>query len=571
MKSEEVENKREGRYPVGGFQAELLDKMLELGFISSDQIQTLRERSAGRGATLAETALLENLLHSDAKGWILAEALGISFLEIDPESVSLSLCDILPEALARENLMVPIGMESDRLTLAIADPFRHEAFSAVESMTGLSVRLVICPRRTIATILSRFYPDLFQLSPADLDGGLIDSEEAEKWVSQGGVRRVAEKALLYAAATGLENVRMFPAGEKVLLAGKGEAGNVLLLSFPLRFRRILIDAFVELAEASKGSEAMSGKVFQLESASGVVSFRLSFVRGLSGAEVIVKVLPDQKEGISLDSVGLNREQVEITRKIISKGNGFYLVSSPGPEGVATTLFTMLREICRTETRVVTVEEQFQLRNEGYIQLERRDAERQFGGRWARLAESLEPDALMIEHVSDPSEFSDLIHLAQGGVTVLCGVRRFNFDRTLRTLLSLDVDPFILARVTRIVMHQRLVNILCQECRRPVPAKPSLRMVGEKYREPLEKIIEGSSFFVPAGCDNCRGKGYSGKIALVELLPFTPGVENIVSSDLWMEEKLGRLLEEDFYSAIHSVEDLLLRGMVTFDEVLPFFR
>lgn len=556
---------------MGGFQAELLEKMLELGFLSSDEIQKLKERSAGRGATLSETALLENFLHSDAKGWILAEALGIPFLEIDPESVSLSLCDVLPEALARENLMVPIALENGRLTLAVADPFCHDVFTAVESMTGMPVRLVICPRRVLAAIISRFYPDLFQLSPADLTGGMISSDEAEKWVSQGGVRRVAEKVLLHAAATGLDNVRMFPVGGKVLLSGKGEAGNVLLLSFPLRFRRILIDAFVELAETGKGPGAVSGRVFQLESASGVVSFRLSFVQGLSGAEAIIKVLPEQKAGITLDSVGMNREQVEITRKIISKGGGFFLVSSPGPEGVATTLFTLLREICRTGARVVTVEEQFQLRNEGYIQLERRDAEQQFGGKWTRFAESLEPDVLLIEHVSDPSEFSELIHLAQGGVTVLGGVRRFNFDRTLRTLLSLDIDPFILARVTRLVMHQRLVSLLCLECRRPVPAKPSLRMVGERHKAQLEKIIEVSSFYMPSGCERCKGKGYSGKMALVELLPFTPGVENIVSSEVWLEEKLGRLLEEDFYSAIRSIEDLLLRGMVTYDEVLPFFR
>ncbi len=556
---------------MGGFQSELLDKLIELGFISPDEIQNLKERSAERGTTLSEAALLENILHFDAKGWILAEALGIPFLEIDPDSVSRSLCDIIPESLARENLMVPIALENNRLTLAVADPFCHEAFSAVEAMTGMSVRIVVCPRRTLAAILSRFYPDLFQLTTADFAGGLIGSEEAEKWVSQGGVRRVVEKALLYAASTKLENVRMFPAGEKVLLKGKGESGSVLLLSFPLRFRRILIDAFLDLAEAAKGHEMVSGKIFQLESASGVVSFRLSFVQGLSGIEAIIKVLPDQKSGLTLDSVGLNQEQVDIARKVIAKGSGFFLVSSPGPEGVATTLFTLLRTIYRPGTRVVTVEEQFQFRNEGYIQLERRDAEQQFGAKWTRLAESLEPDALMIEHVSDPAEFSDLIHLAQGGITVLCGIRRFNFDRTLRTLLSLDVDPFILARVVRLVMHQRLVNLLCLECRRPVPAKPSLRMVGERYRTHLERIIEESSFYVPAGCEHCKGKGYSGKMALVELLPFTPGVENIVSSDVWLEEKLGRLLEEDFYSAIRTVEDLLLRGMVTYDEVLPFFR
>ena len=195
---------------------------------------------------------------------------------------------------------------------------------------------------------------------------------------------------------------------------------------------------------------------------------------------------------------------------------------------------------------MTVAEQFQFRTEGYIQLERRDAEQLFGGKWTRLAESLEPDALMIENVSDPGEFSDLIHLAQGGITVLCGVRRFNFDRTLRTLLSLDVDPFILARVTRLVMHQRLVNLLCLECRRPVPAKPSLRMVGEKYRAHLERIIE-ESCSSSLHCERCRGR------VLRE-----NGARGASAVHLaWKHRFLGHLVEESWAPA----DEDLFRGAV----------
>ena len=155
--------------------------------------------------------------------------------------------------------------------------------------------------------------------------------------------------------------------------------------------------------------------------------------------------------------------------------------------------------------------------------------------------------------------------------VLCGIRRLNFDRTLRTILTLDVDPFTLAHVMRLAMHQRLVKLLCMECRRAVPAKPSLRQVGERYREELERVVADSSFYLPAGCPNCGGTGYSGKMALIELVPFTPGVENIIASDMDLDEKLAALLAEDFYSAVESVHDLLRRGMITYDDVLPFFR
>jgi type II secretory ATPase GspE/PulE/Tfp pilus assembly ATPase PilB-like protein len=178
---------------------------------------------------------------------------------------------------------------------------------------------------------------------------------------------------------------------------------------------------------------------------------------------------------------------------------------------------------------------------------------------------------MIEHLPDPAALAGLLHLAQAGTLVLCGIRRFNFDRALRTLLTLDVDPFILAHVMRLVLYQRLVKLLCMECRRPVPARPSLRMVGERYRGELERIVADASFYLPSGCPKCGGTGYSGRMALIELIPFTPGVQNIVASEGTLEEKLFRLMEEDLYSAAQSVQEMLRGGMVTYEDVAPFFR
>jgi len=550
---------------------DLFEKFLALGYVAPDDLKELKERSSALGIPLAEAALLTDRLHPDARAWILSESLGIPFLEVEPDSIPVDLAHLFPEALARESRIVPIAREGDRVTVAVTDPFRHGAFAVLEEMTGLSLRMVVCPGRTIGEILARFYPDRSGIAPFDLGEGLIPREEAEKWLSEGGKKRVCGQILLHAASRGMSGVRMSPVGRDVVIEGRSEAKPVRLLSFPLRFRKPLFDAFQELAGVSVGSELPPETIFHLESETGVVALQASFLRGLSGPEVIVKILPDLRAGISLDSVGFNPGQLDITEKVLRKGNGLFLVSSPGPEGVATTLFAMLREGYRHGLRAITVEERHRFRNEGYIQLDRRQASVRFSGDWSRLAESLEPDILMIEHLPDPAVLAELLHLAQTGTLVLCGIRRFNFDRTLRTLLTLDVDPFILAHVMRLVLHQRLVKLLCLECRRPVPARPSLRMVGERYRSELERIVADASFYLPSGCPKCGGTGHSGRMALVDLIPFTPGVQNIVASEATLEEKLSRLMEEDLYSAAQSVQEMLRRGMVTYEDVAPFFR
>jgi type IV pilus assembly protein PilB len=560
-----------GICPVPTVTDGLFDKFLTLGYVSPGDLKEMKERSSALGIPLAEVALLDGRLHTDARAWILSEVLGIPFLEVEPDSIPLDLAHLFPEALARAHRIVPIARDGNRVTVALSDPFSREKFAILHEMTGASFRIVVCRGRTIDGILARFYPDPSGLGPLDLGKGAIPQEEAEKWLSEGGKRRVCKQVLLHAATRGMSGVRIFPVGRDVVIEGRTAEKAVRLLSFPLRFRKPLVDAFLELAGVPGGSEFPPETVFHLESETEVVALQASFLRGLSGPEVIIKILPGLKAGISLNSVGFNPDQLDVTEKVLRKGNGLFLVSSPGHEGVATTLFAMLREGYRPGHRVITIEEHHRFRNEGYIQLDRRQAEERYSGDWSLLAESLEPDILMIEHLPDPAALAGLLYLAQAGTLVLCGIRSFNFDRTLRALLTLDVDPFILAYVMRLVMHQRLVKLLCMECRRPVPAKPSLRMVGERYRDELERIVADSSFYLPSGCLKCGGTGFSGRMALVELIPFTPGVQNIVSLEGSLEEKLSRLMEEDLYSAAQSIQEMLKRGMVTYEDVAPFFR
>ncbi|GAB4232943.1 MAG: hypothetical protein OHK0028_08510 [Deltaproteobacteria bacterium] len=549
----------------------LLDRFLKLGYIGSDDLKEIRRRSPAPGVSLFESALLADRLHPDARAWILSEALGIPFFDADPGDVPAGLSDLFPESMAREKRIAPVSRDGTRLTVAVADPFLHKTFAAVEEMTGLSLRIVICPARTISAILDRIYPAGPAIGPSDVGEGEICRDEAEEWLSAGGARLVCEKVLVHAASRGMTSLWISPVGRDVAIEGRRKGKIVRLLSFPLRRRALLFDALQELAGASPGDALPPVTVFPIESDAGVVAFQVSFLLGLSGPEAVVKILPDLRSGISLDSVGFNPDQLEITQKVLHKESGLFLVSSPGTEGGATTLFAMLRERFRPDRRVVTVEERHRFRNEGYVQLDRRQVEERFPGGWHRLAEALEPDLLMIEHLPDPSGLADLLHIAQSGATVLCGIRRFNFDRALRTLLTLDVDPFILAHVTRLLLHQRLVKLLCMECRRPVPAKPTLRMVGERHRDELAKVVSEASFFLPSGCPKCRGTGYAGRMALIDLLPFTPGVQNVVASEAPLEEKLSVLTAEDFYSADRSVYELLRRGMVTYEDVIPFFR
>ncbi|HWS16163.1 MAG TPA: hypothetical protein VN450_08250, partial [Candidatus Methylomirabilis sp.] len=187
---------------------DLLQKLQRLGYIAPNDLKEMKKRSAASGIPGPEAALLSDRLHPDARAWILSESLGIPFIEVEPDTVPLSLSTLIPEAMARQNRIVPISREGDRLTVASADPFRHGTFAAIEEMTGLSLRLVVCPMGTIGAILARLYPDPSGIEPSDLGEGAISRKEAEEWLSAGGARRVCGQVLLHAVARRMSSVRM---------------------------------------------------------------------------------------------------------------------------------------------------------------------------------------------------------------------------------------------------------------------------------------------------------------------------------------------------------------------------
>src|SRR5512135_1173738 len=107
-----------GPCPVPSVADDLFDKFLALGYVAAHDLKEMKERSSALGIPLAEVALLADRLHPDARAWILAESLGIPFLEVEPDSISLDLAHLFPEALARENRIVPIAREGNRVTVA---------------------------------------------------------------------------------------------------------------------------------------------------------------------------------------------------------------------------------------------------------------------------------------------------------------------------------------------------------------------------------------------------------------------------------------------------------------------
>jgi len=170
--------------------------------------------------------------------------------------------------------------------------------------------------------------------------GSISRMEAEKWLSEGGKRRVCSQLLLHAASRRMSGVRMFPVGRDVVVEGRSDSNVVRLPLLSPTVRKPLFDAFLELAGVPAGSDLPPETIFHLESEAGVAAFQASFLQGLSGPEVIIKILPDLRVGSPSTPSASTPASSTSSKRSCARERALHRFF-PRARGAATTLFSML--------------------------------------------------------------------------------------------------------------------------------------------------------------------------------------------------------------------------------------
>jgi general secretion pathway protein E len=269
-------------------------------------------------------------------------------------------------------------------------------------------------------------------------------------------------------------------------------------------------------------------------------FRVSTLPTISGESIVLRILDNKKAYIPLDKLGLDNNIYNQLHKNIHHSNGMILITGATGSGKTTTIYSILNKLNDKKRKIISLEDPIEYNLDGIMQV---NIDNEIGLDYHTVLKNIlrqDPDVLMIGEVRDTLSLKIAIQASLTGHLVLATLHTNGARESIGRLLDLEAEPFLIASVLRYILSQKLIRVLCDNCK-------------EEY------IKDGSKLYKAKGCKECNMSGYSGRIIVCESLEMDDGVSALITNSQTLdglESTINEILYEKVLEGVTSLEEYL---------------
>ena len=422
----------------------------------------------------------------------------------------------------------------------------------------------------------------------DTSGMIKKGSKLEDLAKDVPVIRVVDTLLEYAIFEGASDIHIEPAEKSVIVRYRIDGILRDAMNLPKELQdgmlaRIKILANLKLDEHRLPQDGR----FKIENKDYKISFRVSLIPVYDGEKVVMRLLDESQKALSLEGLGLQKKALEIVKKNLKKPNGMNLVTGPTGSGKTTTLYTMMDILNTPGVNIATTEDPIEYR---MPRVNQSQVQPKIGFTFAAGLRALlrqDPDIIMVGEIRDKETATIAINAAMTGHLVLSTLHTNDAPSTLPRLLDMGIEPFLVSTTVNLILAQRLLRKICQNCitsytltEKEVAQleKDSEIDIGKitqmltESKETTKKIDKSKGFgsilfFKGKGCNKCGGLGYKGRIGIYEVLDMSDEIKEMVSTRADADEIKAKAIESGMLTML---EDGFLKakaGVTTIEEVL----
>lgn len=548
--------------------------LVENGFLKEDQLEEALEKQRSEPGKKLGDVLLELGYVSETQ---LAQALSIRlkvpFIDLTTTKIDIEAVKKIPEAIAKKNCCVAFQMNDSRLTVATDDPINFYIFEELKVISGMEIHAMIATRTAINETISKAYSqqtvsnvmdNLNKEYTGNTDSVIQDDPESGERVDNAPIVKLVNTIVETSFRMNASDIHIEPFKDRtrIRLRVDGELIEQMKVKPAAHnslITRIKILGGMNIAEKRIPLDGRFGMTID-----GVnLDVRVSTIPTVYGEKCVIRLLSTADEKTrKITDLGMTLYNYEMFKQIIRSPHGVMLVTGPTGSGKSTTLYATLGELSKPNVNIVTVEDPCEKKIDGVNQVQ---INAKAGLTFAAALRSIlrqDPDIVMVGEIRDGETADIAIRAAITGHLVLSTLHTNDAASTILRLVDMGVAPYMVASSLVGVIAQRLVKLLCPECKEKVmltdPA--DLRLVGKT--EPVEicKAHYG-------GCRSCHNTGYKGRTAIHEIIVSSNDIKELISSGATAEQ-IGEQAEKNGTKLLRSnVTDMVLAGTTTLDELV----
>jgi type IV pilus assembly protein PilB len=528
--------------------------LIEKGLLTPEQLQDALRVQQTTGRDLAQI-LVDQALVSERDAYeAKAYEMGLPFVDLDRTTPDPSAVNVVREHIAKRYNVMPVKKEGNVLYLAMADPNNVMAIDDVRVNSRCAVRPVLAAPGAIEDAIRRAYGGSAVAGdgsvpagegggtparPADLKASVMsevaaysargDLEEDEKAVlreaEEGPIVRAANIIIQRAIDERASDIHVEPQIRNVRIRYRIDGVLHEVLTLPKYIQAPLISRYKIMAEMNIAEKRLpqDGRI-PIRYQNKDYDLRVSSIPTPLGEKIVMRILDKTRVLIGLNKLGFTPETQARLEELVMQPQGMVLSTGPTGSGKTTTQYSILHKLNSVEKNILTIEDPIEYQLPGISQVQ---VNRKAGLTFANALRAFlrqDPDIIMVGEMRDLETAEIAIEAALTGHLVLSTLHTNDAPSAVIRMIDMGVEPYLIAATVTGVLAQRLARRVCQKCKQPREIRAAdLRAFGFQVEDPdqMVTIWEGT------GCEECRYRGYKGRIGIFELMVVNAEIAELI--------------------------------------------
>lgn len=566
--------------------ATLIQQLLKKGFIDEEQANSLESEVKENKKKEEELLVEKKVVPEDVLFSLRSESLNIPFKKVEAGEVPLETLELIPEETVKYYRMIPLSKKDNLLEVGMIYPEDLKAQEALKFLAHqgkFNYQISLITPANFNELLKQYRSLKGEVGKAleELKVELKEEktartvEEVERLAEEAPITKIVTVILKHAVDGEASDVHIEPCRDRMRVRFRLLGNLHSSIFLPLRVHPAII-ARIKILSNLKIDETrvpQDGR-FSTEIDDRNIDFRVSTFPTALGEKVAIRIL-DPTIGLKkFDDLGLEKRNFEVVKKAAQRPYGLILATGPTGCGKTTTLYALLQLLNKERVNIITLEDPVEYLIEGINQSQIKPEIHYDFARGLRHVLRQDPDIIMVGEIRDEETAFLVSHAALTGHIVLSTLHTNDALGGIPRLIDLGIKPYLVPAALSCVVAQRLVRKLCSSCRKEVKPKKEINDLILKEIENLPpaakkkvKIKSPLTVFEPVGCKKCGKQGFSGRIAVFEVVEMTDQLAEIILKEPTMENLQQ---EADRQGMITMFQDGILKvlnGVTTIEEVV----
>ncbi len=558
------------------FGERIADVLIEDGLLLPTQLEEAMDIQKQQGGRLLKILTDKQFVSDQDMAFSMGRCLNTPPINLSKVRVPDDIMDLVPREMAKTHKLIPVARLDEKLFVAMADPTNVLAVDDLKRRVQMEIVPMIATERAVSDALSGVHGASTNMSEVlkqvaeeaagdvevqaskrediDLDRLATDSEDAP-------VIKIVNLILAQAIKEKASDIHIEPFQRSLRLRYRID-GDLIAAESPPKALQLAITSRIKILAGLNIAERrvpQDGR-FRIKVMGKEVDLRISILPTSHGEKVVIRILDKSALAGSIDNMGLDEETIRRFRKAIDAPHGMILVTGPTGSGKTTTLYSVLQELNSPNYNIVTVEDPIEYELMGVNQVAARP---DIGLDFASALRSIlrqDPDIVMVGEIRDNETADIAVKAALTGHQVLSTLHTNDAAGAIARLDDMGIEPFLISSSVIMACAQRLIRRVCSNCREEFIPEP------EMFERLVMEPAEGAVFYQGVGCDRCKGRGYSGRTAIIEALPVSESIRRLIIKRASAAVIKNQAITEGMKTLRMVGIDKAMEGITTLEEV-----